>query len=498
MRMERLRQEEDARIRAASAPFAGGESGDGEEDEEEVVESGGLPATQPVNYGNELPVGVVAEQDDLSFLAGEGWVRISRVSDSGDMLVIKKVERKILADDISYLGRTWGGSKYWLEVQNKHRMWVKKFYVQMDEKEYGPPKGTAVSKAGGQSVPGGPMVIETGGSESPAIAAVIKAMEDRAVKQDERLQAQTDRIIAMQMEHSKSVLELVGKLSGARPSDDSTFEKLYAMADRMIQVRGATGEATTPARATDKITETVLGAAMEGFKEYLTNKSEGGAVAPEGSSMMERLLLPIINALAPILTRGLAEQAMAQGRQAQIPPRKPAVPAIGTSQTPSTGVNNPPLIPAGESGGNGNRPGNGEATLVEKIKAHPMFKLMAPMLVQMAKDGKSPEEAAQEIADYVPERFWGYVIQIVEKGPEMVPYLSIFDPECMNHAPWLTAVADVLKREHIEYDEPEPEPEPEGEPDDVSAPPAATVEQAESQAVAVPAGESDEPEELTG
>ena len=87
--------------------------------------------------------------------------------------------------------------------------------------------------------------------------------------------------------------------------------------------------------------------------------------------------------------------------------------------------------------------------LIEKIKAHPMVKMVAPVLLSMAKNATPADEAAQNIADLVPERFWPIVEELVEK-PDLVTYLSMFEPEIVAHGDWLKAVAATLKRDFMD------------------------------------------------
>jgi hypothetical protein len=85
----------------------------------------------------------------------------------------------------------------------------------------------------------------------------------------------------------------------------------------------------------------------------------------------------------------------------------------------------------------------------------------------MIRGGDTADVAAEKVADLVPNAYWDLLVQIVER-PDMVAYLSIFEPELANHGPWLTALADALKRDHIESDEPEGDLEEEDEEDDLT------------------------------
>lgn len=89
---------------------------------------------------------------------------------------------------------------------------------------------------------------------------------------------------------------------------------------------------------------------------------------------------------------------------------------------------------------------------MDKIKAHPMTKMVAPLLLGMAKNQTPADAAAETIDKFVPEAFWPIVVELVNK-PDLVQYLGVFEPEILNYGSWLVAVADTLKRDYIETEE---------------------------------------------
>lgn len=381
--------------------------------------------------------------DDLSFLQGEGWVRISRVSDQGETLFIRKMERKVLGEDIAFIGRTWGGGRYWLEVQNANRQWVKKRYVNFDSREYGPAKGAATPVKTDPKT-GSPIIIEAAGhTTDPLVAAQLAALQKSQDAKDAEIRSLNERVLTMQSENNKAMMDMVMKIV-AQPKPDP-------MADlqRLAAVRDLFGGNTSGGSKADGLAEVAklfLPQLAEVVKDWRGRAATAGP-APENSSPLERMVMPFIEAFVPVLARGIAQQGTAPK-----PPLRRSPGGAPVPPAPATGQH-PPVNGSAEGG----------ESLVDKIKAHPMVKMIAPSLLGMVKNGTSVEDAAEMIADLVPDRYWPVVVQLVNRE-DMVEYLSIFEPDVVQHRAWLTALADTLKRDYIEDDEES------AEPDDQAAP----------------------------
>ena len=464
-------------------------------EEEQDYEHNPFPGTTPrFGFQDEsrvprvdTPTSLSSENDDLAFLQGEGWVRVNRVGVEGDFLMLKKLERKVLADDITFIGKTWGGGRYWLEVQNAQRQWVRKFYVNSDPKEYGPPKGSASIPRTDPST-GSPIIIEQGGGmgTDPLVAEQLKRANDERERKDNEIRNLNERILTMQGENNKQMMEMFGKML-AVPKADPLVELQRIAAMRELFAPVAPGERKD---TLSDLVKPIIPELTAAFREYITNRpSPAPAIIPDNSSPLERLAAPFLNAFLPIIARGIAQQGAAPK-----PPLRPVHAGAPVNPAPATGhphfvqpaPNGHGPVDAIESGGEG---AAGEATLLEKIKAHPMTKLCAPVLLSMAKNGTTPESAAEQIDALVPVKFWPVVEALVTR-PDMVPYLSLFEPEVANHAPWFHAVADVIKNDYMDSGVAEEDGEEE-EADDVTPPSgssAALPEAASLPAGLVPAG----------
>lgn len=428
---------------------------------------GTVPHHEPPGFEQRGPIAPrnLPEEDDLSFLEGEGWVRVNRQGPDGDFLMIKKLERKVLADDITFIGKTWGGGRYWLEVQDAQRRWVRKFYVNFDPKEYGLPKGAAVVQKVDPAT-GTPIIIEQGAAPGPdpRLAEEMRLTREAQDRKDSEIRALNERMLTAQAQNNKDMLAMVEKVL-LRPKADG-FEDLQRFA-QMKDLLGL-GESRRGEGLGD-VLKAMLPELSEAFKNWLTKSSTTQIVAgpaPENSTPLERMILPLVQAFAPVIARGVTAQGAASK-----PPLRRAPQPVPVNPAPATGqpFNKPAALE-----GNGHRvhsePGKeGESTLLDQIKGHPVTKLVAPMLLSTAKSGTSPEDAAQEIADLVPDKYWDVVVQLVNR-PDMVQYLAIFEPEVANYGPWFTSVADVLKRDFIE------EAESGDDTDDLAPPTASSVE----------------------
>lgn len=414
--------------------------------------------------------GMTVAKDDLSALEGEGWVRVSRVSDDGEMLTLKKVERKILADDLTYLGRTWGGGRYWLEVMNRWRQWVKKFYVNFDEREYGPPKGSYSTRKADA-----PMGVPMDANDNPMLSAVVNQLQRSMEAKDLQIAALNDRQLTMQMEHNRTVIELIGKMSQRRDDTPGEFDRIIAAADKMVSARGPAPRGETDLAGT--LVKQILPVLADGFKEFMTKRPTAAAAAAPDSTALERMAMPFIESFLPLLTRGLANQAA--GPKRVFPPQKGQPPT--SSQRPATGqplpVTQPKAVTATMPEG---------ATLLQQIKSHPMYNLVAPMVLDRARANADADEIAEEIADSVPERFWGAVIELVQRD-DMPEYLALFEPELANHRTWLLAVQTAIKEKYLDDGGAETDEDVAGSEDAASTPAPAP---ASTGVVVIPPGEA--------
>lgn len=389
----------------------------------------------------------VPQPDDLTLLEGEGWIRVMRMMPDGEYRMIKKLDRKDLKNDIAQIGKIWGGGKYKIERQNKDYHWADPIYVGMDEAEYGPPKGfystqAAVRKATAALEQG----ITSSPLDSPLVGSAMTGMQEGLAKKDEEIRRLNERMLEQQGKSQDRILEMFSKMVEARAphSDDGVFDKVMAMVDKVMQ---RYSQQNQPAQAgpsgTDPLIKQLLPSIAEGFKEFLITGRKDSAAPPADSTALERMAMPFVDIIAKVIARG-AESSAAGARQ-QVPPQRNAPSAGQPTLTPPAGSNNAPQ-------------GEQPMSRLDQIMQHPMVKMVAPMLLNMAKTGVTPENAAQEIADSVPDKFWPIVVEIVNKD-DMVDFLAAFEPTIVAHTTWLAMVAEILKRDFIETAEEEEETE---------------------------------------
>jgi hypothetical protein len=215
----------------------------------------------------------------------------------------------------------------------------------------------------------------------------------------------------------------------------------------------------------------------DGFKEFMTKRPTAAAAAAPDSTALERMAMPFIESFLPLLTRGLANQAA--GPKRVFPPQKGQPPT--SSQRPATGqplpVTQPKAVTATMPEG---------ATLLQQIKSHPMYNLVAPMVLDRARANADADEIAEEIADSVPERFWGAVIELVQRD-DMPEYLALFEPELANHRTWLLAVQTAIKEKYLDDGGAETDEDVAGSEDAASTPAPAP---ASTGVVVIPPGEA--------
>jgi hypothetical protein len=391
----------------------------------------------------------VVDQDDLDMLGEGDWVRVSRVGPNGDLMLVKKIERRVLGTDITYIGRTWGGGQYTLEVQDKFRHWGKQKQVFFDPAEYGPPKGQSTVK----TATGTPAatIIEAGGTD-PVIAAQLRSMEERLAAKDREISALNERMVALQADNHKTVLEMITRMQERSAAGGISPEQIAEL------IRAATAN-RAPSDGLSDVVKSVMPLLAEGFKEFLARpiRESRGHAAPaaagaDNSTPLERLAMPFLNTLLPVIARGVAAQ---QTAKVVLPPHAPSKPAVApTAPASATGL-------PSSNGTNGHAPVEG-ARLVETIKAHPMTKMIAPMLLNEAARGTPVERVAEQVSSLVPDAYWSVVEQLVVRD-DLVEYLSVFEPGLAQHGDWLRALAKTLREEYIEGHETDDDAEDEGD-----------------------------------
>lgn len=387
--------------------------------------------------------------DDLSALEGDGWVRVSRVSPEGDMMFLRKMEKKILAEDITFIARTWGGGRYWLEIQNQYRQWAKKKYITFDPREYGPAKGAATPTKDGSV---GPLVTSLN-EPDPMVASQVAAVTAANERKDAEIAKLNERLLVQQQKNHDDMMALFAKTMTAPRQDSIGFDQMLQMAQVMNGGARGSGDLGELVKTLGPVFVDIL---KDSVKRHPAEAASRAVAVSPGASMLERIGIPLLETLGNAIARGIATQAS----RPQPPLQQQLVAAPG-SPAPATGLPNnaplpagaavtPPAPPVVDAGGNGHS--DEGAALVDKIKAHPMTKMVAPLLLGMAKNQTPADAAAETIDKFVPEAFWPVVVELVNK-PDLVQYLGVFEPEILNYGSWLVAVADTLKRDYIETEE---------------------------------------------
>jgi len=229
------------------------------------------------------------------------------------------------------------------------------------------------------------------------------------------------------------------KEEAAQPSTfDTMFDKIMAAAERMKpNLPAVTGDNGLMASLTSKIVEK----AIDKLGETTGSPDESPLTA-----IAREFAKSIGPAIGPFLARSVADSTRRRAPDGGAAPSSPA--AAGSPLSPQITVAAPG---AGSNGGK---------SRFDTIKEHPMYGMVAPMLLKMAKKNQAPADAAAEIDGMVPAAFED-VLRSVLEHPDIVTYLSTFEPELANHGPWVLKVRNELL-EFFKDDEPEPEPE--GEP----------------------------------
>lgn len=418
-------------------------------------------------------------QDDLSSLLGQGFVRVSRVKPNGEVSFLRKIDRSVLGEDIGFIGQTWGGGRYFLEVFNEKKHWVRRFHMSFDESEYGPAKfahpvepGEDPGEAG--EVSPSPYGYPQMGYQPPSSRDIEEKVRERL--EEQRLQfereRERDRAHALEIKqmHDSQITLLTSTMKEiARPQDNPilTMENLMQMSDRMLQVRP--GPQDSPA---NNPLNNLLTKAAERLLER--GLEDSGGSGGEGGSLIERLGTKLIDILGPTVAR-----AVAAGYA--FPPKGPAMPVkrevtgspppTSLASSPKTSPLTPPTSsdpadagdvpvvldrpalpqdPPAPQGGNGEAPSQEEpivlqeTPLMKEIKTHALYRENVPVLLDLARSKTPPQFVAEEIDKRIPDEHFG-ILEALVNHEDLVTYLSSFEPEVMQHGDWIIAVRDRLK-----------------------------------------------------
>ena len=441
-------------------------------------------------------LGAEGPQDEFDITPGEGYIRVSRIGLNGEQKFLRKVDRKILAEDLGFIGRTWGGGTYFLEIfkdTSKGPRWERKLTKEFDVDEFGPPKGAFASMA----VPPAPEPEEDEDDELPPVynPGAGQVQPDATMQMLMRAGSQGGKgemvaiigaMLTSQREaderNRKMFLELVSAMKGQQP----TIDQVLSTADRMIAARGEPGQDPMSREIQNAVGLLVKDTIAKKFGVDTGSLTAGGG-GGEGGSMIERMAMRVVDVLSPLLARAVANAGSASPTARRAPLRNPShgappgatpgplhavVPPPSVVALPGATVEQTPASAGGES--TASEPGvlvppapaveSGEpimtvvpTQMMLDIKARFDYQLAVPALLTMARSNADPVSSARKIW-VIAGRNVPVLLALINRD-DLVGYLSAFEPEAASHADWLgrvkTALLAIEAEEMAAADQPE-------------------------------------------
>jgi hypothetical protein len=373
--------------------------------------------------------------DELASLMGKGFVRVSYIRSNGEKEIMGRIDREELSEDLLIIPRRWGGGTYYLEIFNEKKRWESKQLVKFSEEEYGPHHGAHMDTAPAPVMPPEFRYDEN----SPVLNPQTPSEGSQPMSMVDRMMAMQDKNHAMQLEAMRGQTQMLIEVMKSNAPQKGAFSDVVETARLMLE-----GKKGPDIKDQLDSLDTVL---------EISEKLKGGSVSGEGLSFMERALLPIVQSLTPLLTT-LARKAQttANAPRPVVQP-KPA----GNAVVPATA---PILNPDGIENPVGEEVVDEvpkESPIVTKVKSHPLYALCAPKLLEWAQMNTTPVQTVTLIEESVPPMFYNMVDQLVVR-PDLVEYLSVYEPAITQHGEWLKAVAEAWKAKYPVEDEGEDAP----------------------------------------
>lgn len=437
------------------------------DDEELEREEGAEPGAQAVEPQPD-------PDDDLACLPGEGFVRITRICADGQKRFLRRVDRDVISKDIGFIGRTWGGGTYQLEIFNNLSRWVRKITRSFDEFEYGAPKGPGVTAAPaepadefGDDYPPSPRPssfdaappASTAPRPAPA-SPLVEMMREMREQNASHLQ----QIMQLQKENSQLMLETIKATAGGRAANP--YSDVIETAKLMT--RQESGGKKSPR---EEITEL-----LQMFR-LLKDEVNPPAIG-EGGSFIERAVMTfgpkLVDTLLPAIKLGLArDAAAAAARRGTLPPKPKPVAVIppkaepaqaaeapatdGSSVTPTESpapVAEADATAVGDQGHNGNGQKEVPMKVVDVLKTNPAIAVISSMLLDDARVAKPVAETAERILAFVGDnQKYNAILDKVLAEADLTTYLAQFEPELASYGGWIES----LKAEFFEEGAPEGE-----------------------------------------
>lgn len=149
-------------------------------------------------------------------------------------------------------------------------------------------------------------------------------------------------------------------------------------------------------------------------------------------NMLKDLVSPFLAVLQNITTKRPAQALPAPvvpARTAVPPAVQPPAPTAASSPAASAEIVSPDIkeeIPVD--------------SWTKSVKSSLAYKLYVPSVLKAAREKAEPAGVAEDILNTVPETHHGLLLKLME-SPDVVDYLSAFEPEAKDHAEWIKAVA---------------------------------------------------------
>lgn len=336
-------------------------------------------------------------------LTGGGSIHISRVTGSGvaKVATFPIVDAQTMEQQVEAIARKFGGGTFLVELRNSDGTYAKQKQVTFDEKAYALP-------------------ADPGAQVNAAQSQLMTMMMEARRESNELLKTLLTALVA----------------NKPAPSAFSSVQDIAAIAG-LFKGQGAGLDQKS---MLDMITK-----AMTWGRELAEGKTPGeGETEP---NVLKDMVQPFLSILSEVVKKAPAKlPAPPLNRPGTMPRPLTEAPAPAPAVPAAPGAEAAPAAPI--------YPEVSVDPSIQAVRSNFFYKMYVPTLLKAAVEKQDVEDVALDILSTVPTTHHGMLLKLAQ-SPDVVEYLSKFEPEAANHAEWIKGVVSIIVEE-LTADEEEP------------------------------------------
>jgi len=321
------------------------------------------------------------DEKKIKALKGPGKAWVYLLA-NGERVLRGKLDRDQVIDDEEVIAQRYGGGEYEVDLRNPDGSYAFRYWrLAFSTATYGPQK-----------------TAEGSANANGDISAIL-----REVAKENRLavESQNNRFDSLM----KTVVEVMGKQAAIPAQVVAPPQNSIGAPEIISMFQGAVKMTSDIAERASRVAAPIAA-------------GEGG----ERMGFFEQAALRAIDVIAPLVTRAMSQ-----------PPRGGPGTATHVQATSGAGQGSAPPVTLTEA-----------QQMVERIKGNFLYKSAVPELLARARRKSDPAEAAGEILDSIPGKFYGIVEEVINR-PDYSEYLMVFEPEVGSHRDWFIDLANELR-----------------------------------------------------